>query len=88
MSVNITIDWTVIIGLAGMIVTLVAYFLLQAQKLHGNGLIYQLMNAIGALGVALSLVFGAFNLSAFLLEAVWFVISIYGIVVARRVRVQ
>ena len=88
MSVNITIDWTVIIGLAGMIVTLVAYFLLQAQKLHGNGLIYQLMNAIGALGVALSLVFGAFNLSAFLLEAVWFVISIYGIVVARRVRMQ
>jgi hypothetical protein len=88
MSVNITIDWTVIVGLAGMIVTLVAYFLLQAQKLHGNGLIYQLMNAIGALGVALSLVFGAFNLSAFLLEAVWFVISIYGIVVARRVRVQ
>ena len=76
MSVNITIDWTVIVGLAGMIVTLVAYFLLQAQKLHGNGLIYQLMNAIGALGVALSLVFGAFNLSAFLLEAVWFVISI------------
>ena len=88
MSVNITIDWTVIVGLAGMIVTLVAYFLLQAQTLHGNGLIYQLMNAIGALGVALSLVFGAFNLSAFLLEAVWFVISIYGIVVARRVRVQ
>jgi hypothetical protein len=88
MSVNITIDWTVIVGLVGMIVTLVAYFLLQAQKLHGNGLIYQLMNAIGALGVALSLVFGAFNLSAFLLEAVWFVISIYGIVVARRVRMQ
>ena len=88
MSVNITIDWTVIVGLVGMIVTLVAYFLLQAQKLHGNGLIYQLMNAIGALGVALSLVFGAFNLSAFLLEAVWFVVSIYGIVVARRVRMQ
>ena len=88
MSVNITIDWTVIVGLAGMIVTLVAYFLLQAQKLHGNGLVNQLMNAIGALGVALSLLFGTFNLSAFLLEAVWFVISIYGIVVARRVRVQ
>lgn len=88
MSVNITIDWTVVVGLVGMILTLVAYFLLQAQKLHGNGRIYQLMNAIGALGVALSLVFGAFNLSAFLLEAVWFVISIYGIVVARRVRMQ
>jgi len=88
MSINITIDWTVIVGLVGMVVTLLAYFLLQAQKLHGNGLIYQLMNAAGALGVALSLLFGTFNLSAFLLEAIWFVISIYGIVVARRIRLQ
>ena len=88
MSVNITIDWTIIVGLVGMIVTLLAYFLLQAQKLHGNGLVYQSMNAVGALGVALSLLFGRFNLSAFLLEAVWFVISIYGMVVARRIRVQ
>lgn len=88
MSMNITIDWTVIVGLAGMIITLIAYFLLQAQKLHGNGLVYQLMNAIGALGVALSLLFGTFNLPAFLLEAIWLVISIYGIVVARRIRVQ
>jgi hypothetical protein len=85
---NITIDWTVIVGLAGMIITLLAYFLLQAQKLHGNGLVYQLMNAVGALGVALSLLFGTFNLPAFLLEAIWLVISIYGIVVARRIRVQ
>lgn len=88
MSVNITIDWTVVVGLVGMIVTLLAYFLLQAQKLHGNGLVYQLMNAVGALGVALSLLFGTFNLPAFLLEAIWLVISIYGIVVARRIRVQ
>ena len=88
MSMNITIDWTVIVGLVGMIITLLAYFMLQAQKLHGNGLVYQLMNAAGALGVALSLLFGTFNLPAFLLEAVWFAISIYGIVVARRMRVQ
>jgi hypothetical protein len=88
MSMNITIDWTVIVGLVGMIITLIAYFLLQAQKLHGNGLVYQLMNAVGALGVALSLLFGTFNLPAFLLEVIWLVISIYGIVVARRIRVQ
>ena len=88
MSVNVTIDWTVVVGLIGMIVTLLAYFLLQAQKLHGNGLVYQLMNAIGAFGVAVSLLFGKFNLPAFLLEVVWLVISIYGIMVARRTRVQ
>lgn len=84
MNISINIDWTVVVGLIGMFVTLLAYFLLQAQKLHGNGLVYQLMNAIGALGVALSLLFGKFNLPAFLLEAVWLVISIYGIMVARR----
>lgn len=83
---TVTFDWTMIVGLVGMIVTLLAYFLLQARKLHGNGLIYQLMNAVGALGVTLSLLFGTFNLAAFLLEAAWFVISIYGIVVARRAR--
>ncbi|HKT41987.1 MAG TPA: hypothetical protein VJQ86_06465 [Rhodanobacteraceae bacterium] len=88
MSINVTLDWTVIVGLVGMIITLFAYFLLQAQKLHGNGLIYQLMNALGALGVALSLLFGTFNLPAFLLEVIWLVISIYGIMVARRIRVQ
>jgi paired small multidrug resistance pump len=87
-NVNITIDWTIVVGLVGMIVTLLAYFLLQAQKLHGNGLVYQLMNAVGALGVALSLLFGKFNLPAFLLEVTWLAISIYGMVVARRTRVQ
>ena len=88
MNINVTIDWTVIVGLAGMVITLFAYFLLQAQKLHGNGLVYQLMNAIGALGVALSLLFGTFNLPAFLLEVIWLAISIYGIAVGRRQRVQ
>lgn len=88
MNINVTIDWTVIVGLVGMLVTLFAYFLLQAQKLHGNGLVYQLMNAVGALGVALSLLFGKFNLPAFLLEVAWLAISIYGIVVARRIRLQ
>ena len=88
MNVNVTIDWTIIVGLIGMILTVLAYFLLQAQKLHGNGLTYQVLNALGALGVALSLLFGTFNLPAFLLEVIWLMISIYGIAVARRIRVQ
>ncbi len=88
MSINVNLDWTVIIGLIGAVLVLLAFFLLQARKLHGNGLVYQLMNALGALGVALSLLFGRFNLPAFLLEVAWLAISIYGIVAARRVRVQ
>ncbi|MGH8112940.1 MAG: CBU_0592 family membrane protein [Rhodanobacteraceae bacterium] len=88
MSINVNLDWTVIIGLVGAVLVLLAFFLLQARKLHGNGLVYQLMNALGALGVALSLLFGRFNLPAFLLEVAWLAISIYGMVASRRVRVQ
>ena len=37
-----------------------------------------------ALGVLLSLLFGSFNLSAFVMEAAWLLISVYGIMVGRR----
>ncbi len=78
--------WYVWAGLIGVVLVLLAYFLLQARKLHGNGTTYQLMNALGALGVLLSLTFGKFNLSAFLLELAWLLISIYGIVFGVRSR--
>jgi hypothetical protein len=58
---------------------LLAFLLLQGHRLHGNGLTYQAMNIFGALGVLLSLVFGSFNLSAFLLEAAWIAIGVYGV---------
>ena len=69
-------DWA---GYIGVLLVLLAYFLLQARKLHGNRLAYQLMNILGAFGVLLSLVFGSFNWSAFLLEVAWIAIGIYGI---------
>ncbi len=73
-------------GLVGVALVLFAFLLLQAHKLHGNGPIYQTMNALGAIGVMLSLLFGSFNLSAFLLEVAWLLISIYGMIVALRRR--
>ena len=69
-------DWA---GYVGVLLVLLAYFLLQARKLHGNRLAYQLMNILGAFGVLLSLTFGSFNWSAFLLEVAWIAIGIYGI---------
>ncbi len=76
-------DWA---GYIGVALVLLAFALLQAHKLHGNGLPYQLMNIAGALGVTLSLVFGTFNGAAFALEMAWIVISVYGIVHGSRVR--
>ncbi len=80
------IPWHEWAGFVGVALVLLAFFLLQSRKLHGNGWIYQLMNALGAIGVMLSLLFGAFNLPAFLLEAAWLAISIYGMLVGWRRR--
>ena len=68
-------DW---IGILGTLMVLAAFFLLQARRLHGNGIVYQLLNLFGAGGVLVSLA-GKFNLSVFVLEAIWMLISLYGI---------
>lgn len=74
-------DWA---GYLGVLLVLAAYFLLQARKLHGDSLVFQLMNAFGSFGVLLSLLFGKLNAPAFVMEAAWLAVSIYGIVRARR----
>ena len=75
----INLHWPDAIGLLGVVLILLAYFLLQAGRLHGNGMLYQLLNLFGAAGVLASL-YGKFNLSVLLLMAVWIVITGYGIV--------
>jgi hypothetical protein len=37
------------------------------------------MNILGAAGVMLSLLFGGFNWSAFLMQVAWLLIGVYGI---------
>ena len=75
-------DWA---GLFGVLLILLAYFLLQAGRLRGDALVFQLTNALGALGILISLLY-AFNLSAFVMEAAWLAVSIYGIVRGRQRR--
>ncbi|OOG56598.1 hypothetical protein [Rhodanobacter sp. C03] len=70
-------DWA---GYIGVALVLLAFFLLQERKLQGNGLIYQLMNILGAIGVMLSLCFGNFNLAAFIMQVAWLLIGSYGMV--------
>ena len=69
-------DW---VGLLGTVTILLGFFLLQAGRLAGTGLIYQLLNLFGAAGILVSLM-GKFNLAVFLLEAAWMAVSLYGIV--------
>ena len=79
----IHMQWPDALGLLGVVLFLLAYFLLQVGRMRGHSLTYQLMNAFGALLVLVSLLY-AFNLSAFLMELAWLAVSIYGIFRGRR----
>lgn len=68
-------DW---IGLLGTLMVLGAFFLLQAGRVNGTNIVYQLLNLFGAAGVLVSLL-GTFNPAVFLLELAWVLISGYGI---------
>lgn len=72
------LEWYDWIGMIGTLMVLGAFFLLQAGRVHGNGLPYQLLNLFGAAGILVSL-WGNFNISVFLLEAAWIAVSLYGI---------
>ena len=83
MALNLAwFDW---VGIAGTLMVLAAFFLLQAGRVSGTGIVYQLLNLFGAGGVLLSLL-GTFNVSVFLLEFTWVLISAYGIVRSLKAR--
>lgn len=65
-------------GFIGVLLIIVAYLLLQLEKLPSSSPKYSLINAAGALLIMVSLIF-AFNLSAFIVEAFWFLISLVGL---------
>lgn len=68
---------------AGLIILM---YLLQAmRKIRATQLSYSLWNAIGAALIAFSLCFN-FNLSAFIIEFFWLLISLYGIIQGLRTK--
>jgi paired small multidrug resistance pump len=71
--------WYDAVGIVGTLMVLAAFFLLQAGRLSGSSIGYQLLNLFGAGGVLVSLL-GTFNPAVFVLELTWVLISAYGIV--------
>ena len=71
-------SWFDLVGNVGVLLMVIAYLLLQLEKLSSSALNYLLLNVIGAVLVIVSLMF-RFNLSAFLMEAFWLLISLYGL---------
>ena len=77
--------WHEWIGLAGVVLILGSYFALQAGRLRGDGVPYQLLNIAGAGSIALSLVY-EYNRAAMVTEVAWIAISVYGLVRGIHVR--
>jgi hypothetical protein len=67
-----------LLGNIGVVVLMIAYLMLQLNKLRSDGLVYSLLNAIGASLIVVSLLVN-FNLSALLMEIFWVLISLLGI---------
>lgn len=68
-----------LLGVVGVAAITATYFLLNAGKMNANDWAYPLINFVGASFIIWSLTI-EWNLSAFLMETSWAVISLYGVV--------
>ena len=71
--------WFDFVGSIGVGIIILTYVGLQSGKIKSETLMYSVLNAVGATLIIISLA-GSFNLSAFVVEFFWVLISIYGIV--------
>lgn len=67
-----------LIGNLGVLLIVGTYFLVQIRRMSAIHAPYIALNGLGALCILYSLYFD-FNLSAFLIEAIWLLISIIGL---------
>jgi len=70
--------WYDIIGSIGVATIILTYVLLQIGRIKSESLLYSVLNGLGAALIVFSL-FYSFNFSAFVVESLWVLISIYGI---------
>jgi multidrug transporter EmrE-like cation transporter len=68
-----------LIGNVGVVMIVGSYFLVQIGKMSATGLSYTSLNGLGAAFIMVSLYFN-FNLSAFIIEVFWILISVVGMV--------
>ncbi|MCZ2391093.1 MAG: hypothetical protein LC113_08455 [Acidobacteria bacterium] len=71
-------EWFDIVGVAGVVLIVGTYLLLQFNWIASETALYSLLNAAGAALIIVSLIF-EFNLSAFVVEFFWLLISLFGI---------
>jgi len=74
-----------IIGTAGVFCILLAYFLMQTDKISSKGIKYSAINLTGAILILISL-YRHWNLPSAIIEVCWIAISVYGIYKALKKR--
>jgi hypothetical protein len=72
-----------IIGIIGVLIIVVAYILMQVDRMNPKGFSFSLLNTLGAIMILISL-FYSWNLASFVMEAIWFTLSLYGTLKAYR----
>ena len=70
--------WYDILGTLGVGIIILAYIMLQLERLRSEQLIYSLLNAAGAALILVSLYYD-FNFPSFIVEFFWLLISLFGI---------
>lgn len=66
------------VGMLGTVLVVLAFFLLQLERVQPGGLSYNLINLIGATCLLFSLCF-TFNLASFVIELFWIAASLIGL---------
>ncbi|MBZ4644451.1 MAG: hypothetical protein JG767_2060 [Deferribacteraceae bacterium] len=79
--------WYDFVGNVGVFLILLAYLLLQLSKINSQSLKFSILNAFGAFFIIMSLYFD-FNLSAFIIESFWLLISLVGIARCLNIKVK
>lgn len=67
-----------VIGMSGTALVVIAYVLLQLQKLSASSLVFNVMNLLGAILLMISLLFN-FNLASMVIEVFWIGASLLGL---------
>ena len=71
-----------VLGVAGVLMVLGAYFLLVAERLRETEPVYLALNVLGAALILVSLV-QHFNLAATIMQAAWIAITLAGVLLRR-----
>ena len=69
------------IGLFGVALVLIAYFLLQINQLSQASITFSSLNFFGSIFILISLYF-TWNLASGVIEIAWLFISLYGLIMA------